>query len=48
MSLNPLWGINKNEYFVITKNGELICYGLDGLQDKEKLKSWGITYTKIR
>ena len=46
---NKYWGINKNEYFVITKNGELICYGGEGeLQDKELLKSYGITFTKLR
>jgi hypothetical protein len=46
---NKYWGINKSDYYVITSNGELICYGGEGeLQDKELLKSYGITFTKLR
>ena len=45
---NKYWGINKEEYYVIDENGELICYDAEGLMSKDELKSYGITFTKIR
>ena len=45
---NKYWGTNKDEYYVIDENGELICYDEEGLMSKDELKSFGITFTKIR
>lgn len=45
---NKYWGINKEEYNIINENGELICYDAEGLMSEDELKSYGITYTKIR
>ena len=40
---------DKSDYYVITSNGELICYGGNGeLQTKEELESYLVYITKIR
>lgn len=46
---NKYWGTNKDEYYVIDENGELICYDGEGkIQTKEDLESWNIYISKIR
>ena len=46
---NKYWDINNDEWFVIDENGNLQSYiKEEGLISDEELKSYGITYTKIR
>ena len=45
---NKYWGLNKDEWVVFDENGDRISYDREGLMSKEDLKSYGITYTKIR
>jgi len=46
---NKYWDINNDEWFVIDENGNLQSYiKEEGLISDEELKSYGVTYTKIR
>tara|TARA_B110000503_G_C6933942_1_gene323978 strand:- start:92 stop:517 length:426 start_codon:yes stop_codon:yes gene_type:complete len=42
------WSINKYEYNIIDKDGNMQCYDENGLINDDVLKSYGITFTKIR